>query len=75
MVEEPTLTKTTYQVFQKVPPIWWDEREAITEISLVLALPPTDVRRRLDVLRKMHLIERRQRQTISPSAEIRKVGK
>lgn len=75
MVEGQTLTKETYQVFQRVPADWWSEREVTALIAEALDERVTKISARINYLRSLGLVERRTRHTISPIVEIRKVGK
>ena len=72
---ELTLDPRTYAVFIRVPLMWWNEAETITEIAGTLRETRASVRLRLAHLINVRLVERRRRQTISPTVEVRRVGK
>lgn len=75
MVDDVTLSPETYRVFIRIPACWWSEQDAVADIAAVLEETQPSVRKRLQHLIALRLVERRLRQTITPTAEIRKVGK
>lgn len=75
MVNETLLTPATFHVLERVPAEWWDERDVKAQIATTLGLGIGDVARRMASLVRLRLVERRKRNTIEPSTEIRRVGK
>jgi RIO-like serine/threonine protein kinase len=75
MTEDITLTKDTYEVLKRVPADWWNEDEVKLEIGVALGMPPSRVTKRLAHLLQLRLVEKRRRPTITPTMEIRRVGK
>lgn len=72
---EPTLAADTYSVYVRIPEVWWDEKTTVAEIADRLHLTRMSVQRRVDALLKLHLVERRKVETISPTTDIRRIGK
>lgn len=70
-----TLTPETHAVLQSVPVDWRDVRHVEHEIAHALTRPLGEVRRRLQHLRTLGLIEYRRRQTVTPTFEIRRLAK
>lgn len=75
MVNDVLLAPETYRVLTRVPTTWWDELEVKTEIATALGESATSVQKRLAHLITLRLVERRRRETITPTTEIRKVGR
>lgn len=73
--DEPLLTPATYQVLTRVPAEWCNEVRTLRMIALRLDVSRASVRKRLDYLRRLGLVERRRPLTIAPEIEIRRVGK
>lgn len=69
------LTPETYDVLKLVPYEWSDEAVVVSGIVQQKIYSALDVRRRLDHLKKVGLVERRRRQTIAVQLEIRRIAK
>jgi len=72
-VDALTLSPVTYQVYRRVPSLWWNETEIRTEIAAALNLSIANVARRLAPLVHNGLVERRRREALAPFYEIRRV--
>lgn len=75
MTDAPLLTPETYAVLVRVPEVWWREDETVMEIAERIHQTRGSVRRRLNALLALNLIEKRRRQTIDPYVEVRRIAK
>jgi predicted transcriptional regulator len=75
MVEDITLTPGDFAVLSRVPLVWWDESNVVLEISFALTETKATVRKRLAHIVALRLVERRKRNTIAATTEIRRIAK
>jgi hypothetical protein len=75
MPDQLTLTPGDYEVFKRIPEVWWDENVVGAEIALRLEQRSGAVLRRIASFVRVGIVERRRVHTIAPKMEIRRVGK
>lgn len=75
MVDDILLTEETFQVLKRLPAEWWEYGAAVDGISSAMGISEAKVRGSIEHLRRRHLVERRARNTIHPTVEIRKIGR
>lgn len=69
------LTPETYDVLKRMSYFWMDESDVVDGLVAAIGVAATNVRKRLDWLRKLHLIERRCNQTLGGVFELRRIAK
>jgi DNA-binding IclR family transcriptional regulator len=75
MLDEITVSARDYAVLSRVPAIWFDLDATVDGIADNTQTTKTDVRRRLSRLCVLGLAERRKRNTLTPTFEVRRIAK